>query len=209
MGFLRKGSKINVPEITGLQIQTSVNALGIPIVYGCPRIPMNIVYADGFHAVPQKASGGKGILSGGKGGTTGYTYYATFIGVGCEGLVSNLLAVYDDQQVYWSGNPPPGKTFDPMGGNQTDPWSFVVTNFPGHALVYPKSAYVGFPDYPLDASGTIPQLNFVVQGPFAGSSPLNSEEVRFTGPPAICQDADPAECIIDILTNPTYGADFP
>lgn len=210
MGFLRKGNKINVPELTGLQIQTSVNALPIPIVYGCPRIPMNIIYANGFRAVPQKSSGGKGILSGGKGTTTGYNYYATFIGAGCEGLVSNLLAVYDDQQVYNLSTvpPPPGKIMQPVGGDQNGPWGYMLLRFPSDALTYPKLAYVGFLDYPLDASGTLPQLNFVVQGPYAGSSPLNAQNIKFLGP-MVCQDADPAECIIDLLTNPTYGASFP
>jgi hypothetical protein len=210
MGFLRKGNKINVPELTGLQIQTSVNALPIPIVYGCPRIPMNIIYANGFRAVAQKSSGGKGILSGGKGTTTGYNYYATFIGAGCEGLVSDLLAVYDDQQVYNLSTvpPPPGKIMQPVGGDQNGPWAYITLRFPSDALTYPKIAYVGFLDYPLDSSGTLPQLNFVVKGPFQGTSPLNAQNIKFLGP-LVCQDADPAECIIDLLTNPTYGADFP
>src|SRR5262249_35001514 len=80
--------------------------------------------------------------------------------------------------------------------------------FPSDALTYPKLAYVGFPDYPLDSSGTLPQLNFVVKGPFQGTSPLNADNVKFLGP-MVCQDADPAEVIIDLLTNPTYGANFP
>lgn len=210
MGFLRKGSKVNVPELTGLQIQTSVNALPIPIVYGCPRIPMNIIYANGFRAVPQKSSGGKGVLSGGKGGTTGYKYYATFLGAGCEGLVQNLLAIFDDQQIYNDTNAPSGKIVFPEGGDQTSALGYIQIHFPADALVYPKTAYVGFLDYPLDSSGTLPQLNFVPQGPLQGTCPLNSDFVQnITNPGPFCQDADPAEVIIDLLTNPTYGADFP
>lgn len=209
MGFLRKGSKINVPELTGLQIQTSVNALPIPIVYGCPRIPMNIIYADGFRGVPQKSSGGKGILSGGKGATTGYKYYATFIGAGCEGPVGDILAIYDDQQVYNLTNAPPGKIYVGFTGDQTDPWSYIQSVFPSEAVTYKDTAYIGFQDYPLDSSGTIPQLNFVVKGNLQGTCPLNADDPHFISGDQTCMDADPAECIIDLLTNPTYGANFP
>jgi len=204
------GRKITVPQVTGLQIQTSVNALPIPIVYGSPRVPMNLIYSNGFRAVAQKASGGKGIASGGKGGqTTGYKYYATFLGALCEGIISQILVIFDDQQNYTPTTMPPGKVFFQFVGSPTQtPWSYIVSRWPGDALAYKDTAYLGFQDYPLDSSGTIPQLNFVPSGWLAATSPLNLTVLPITLV-QVLGDADPAEVIIDFLTNEVYGAGFP
>lgn len=209
MGFLFAKNKKTVPELTGLQIQTAVNVMPIPIAYGCPRMPMNIIYVNGFKAVAQKASGGKGLLSGGKGETTGYKYYATFIGALCEGTGGNILLVYDNQQTYTTTTAPDGKIFQSFDGDPTQlPWSVVSGSWPADAFGYKDTAYIGFgPDWPLDSSATIPQLNFVFQGVFYDSCPLN----LYTAPNGsqYFLDADPGVVIYDFLLNTVYGVDFP
>lgn len=217
MGFLfSSGAKHKIPAITGLQIQTAVNILPIPLSYGCPRIPMNIVYANGFRAVAQKSSGGKGLLSGGKGETTGYKYFATFIGALAEGPAihldpgdgGQLLLVYDNQQTYTPQTAPNGKVFQSFSGaSDQAPWSYIVSNWPADAFGYKDTIYVGFEDWPLDSSATIPQLNFIFQTLFYATSPLN----RFTAPNAsqYFLDADPGQVILDFLTDETHGVGFP
>jgi len=209
VGFLFAHKKISgPPALTGLQIQTAVNVLPIPIVYGTPRIPMNVIYVNGFRAVAQKSSGGKGLLSGGKGQTQGYKYYATFIGALCEGETGLLLVVFDNQQTYTPSTAPPGKVFQLFTGTSSQtPWSVVSSSWPNDAFGYKDTAYIGFYDWPLDSTATIPQLNFMVQGRFYATSPLN----RYTAPNSsqYFLDADPAECVFDFLTNETYGVGFP
>lgn len=210
VSFLFAKTKTTIPEFTGLQIQTAVNVLPIPLIYGCPRSPMNIIYANGFHAVKNKRGGkGKGLLTGGKGQASGYTYYATFIGALAEGQITTIIAIFDNQQVYTLNTVPQGKiyTFFNGGTNNTAPWSYLTTNYPADAFAYKNTVYVGCPNYPLDSSATIPQLNFILQGKFAGTSPLN----LYTAPDnsTYLLDADPAQVIYDFLTNSSYGVGFP
>jgi hypothetical protein len=85
-------------RLQGMQISTAVNTLPVPICYGTPRVGSNLVWMNGFQAIPQQASGGggKGLLSGGKGQTTGYTYIADIILQICEGVVTQPYIKYLD-----------------------------------------------------------------------------------------------------------------
>ena len=207
MGFLFSRAKHKIPELTGLQIQTAVNVMPIPIIYGCPRVQQNIIYVNGFRAVAQK-QGGKGLLSGGKGETNGYKYYATFIGAIGEGEGGLLLVVFDNQQTYTPSTAPPGKIFQYFNGTPSQtPWSVIVSSWPTDAFGYKDTMYIGYYDWPLDSSATIPQLNFVVQGRLYATSPLN----RYTAPNGsqYFLDADPGQVLLDFLTNETYGVGFP
>jgi hypothetical protein len=122
MGFLfANAKKRNVPEVTGLQFQTAVNVVPIAIAYGSPRVPINIIYANGFRSVKQKSGsgGGKGLFgSSGKGAVTGYKYYATFIGAICEGEITNIPAMFENQNVYTPATLPAGKTIVAFNGTR-------------------------------------------------------------------------------------------
>src|SRR5580704_386902 len=74
--------------IQGVQISTAVNTLPIPICYGTPRVAANLIWFNGFYASAVKNSAGKGLLTGGKGSTTSYNYFAAIIMAICEGPVS-------------------------------------------------------------------------------------------------------------------------
>lgn len=210
MGFLfaRSAGK-QVPAITGLQIQTAVNVLPIALIYGMPRTQMNIIYVNGFKSVVSSSSGGKGLLSGGKGAPSQTKYYATFIGAIGEGILGPPAVIFDNQAVYTLSTAPFQKgvaAFFP-GSTTQAAWSSIVSRWPADAFAYKDTCYLGFEDYLLDSSATIPLLGFVSPGKFQGTSPLN----QYTAPDGqqFYMDADPALVIYDFLTNPTYGATFP
>lgn len=212
MGFLFARNKKNaVPEVTGLQIQTAVNVVSIAICWGTPRVPINIIYANGFKSVKQKSggAGGKGLFgNGGKGQVTGIKYYATFIGAMCEGETQTIAAMFENANVYTLATLPAGKAITYFNGSSTqNPWSAIANQWPEDAFSYRHTSYCGFDNYELDSSGTIPQINFLVVAKYAADFPL----YRYTAPDTSTWlfDADPAEVVYDFLTNPTYGVMFP
>ena len=230
--------KTSVLEYYGTQIQSAVQALPIPIIYGAPRIPGNLIYANGFNAVKQSngTKGGKGLFTGGK-GTPSYLYYATLVIALGEGPITGIIVIYQDANVWFnlsnideinpseqtnkSGQPnyiPTNATLFAGLPNQA-PWDYVVSSWPGDARGYKDTCYVGLPNMQLDATATPPQLNWVPRGIFSGTSPLspatytgaytNNYGEFFGSFYAGYVNADPALCIQDFLTNPVYGAGFP
>jgi Putative phage tail protein len=212
-----------IPEFTGLQVNTSVQVLPIPIIYGTPRVTINLLYYNGFHSVLASAGGGKGVLSGGKGAKQ-VQYFATIIlGIG-EGTIGPVRIIYQDQNVWTPGTFPSNGAFYFDGGPGQVPWSYIVSNWPADARPYKSTAYYGFSNAQLDASATVPQINLVISGILADSSPLvdstitiatgqydpNGNPLSFIGNIHLgACDADPAKVIYDFLTNETYGATFP
>ena len=210
MGIFKQNTK--VPEFTGLQINTSCNALPVPIIYGTPRCTVNLLYFNGFRSAPVTA-GGKGLLTSGK--TTGqFNYFATIIMALGEGPLGPLELIYQDQAIFNIGamsgadvvNMPVFPTVFP-GAFDQGPWPWIVANWSSDALSYARTAYIGLEDYPLDASATVPQFNVVVKGVLQGT--VSSAALSFQGNPQIFPDADPALMINDFLTNVQYGIGFP
>lgn len=207
MGFLFARSKTTQPDFTGLQVNTAVNSLPVPINFGSPRGNVNLIYTNGFRAVQSKASGSKGLLSGGKGGGSGQTdYYATIILAIGEGPCDAPILAYLNQSVYTPATLPQPLTFV-SGTPGQDPWLYIVDHWPADALSYSEICYLGGADYKLDSSGTVPQFNFIVRGFHYGTCPL----FPFVDPQANSWflDADPSYCLEDILDSPQYGVGFP
>ena len=211
-----------IPEFTGLQVNTSVQVMPIPIIYGAPRININLIYYNGFQVKTVK-SGGKGVLSGGKGGKQ-VEYFATILLAIGEGPIGATKIIFQDSSVFTPADYPTNGTFFFSGGPGQVPWDYIQGHWPGDARPYKNTAYYGFPNAQLDSSATVPQIDLVVEGHLAGSSPLNNSTVPVTtgqydpnGNPISfigninlgSIDADPAQVIYDFLTNPTYGAGFP
>ncbi len=223
MGGLFGGAPKVIPEFTGLQVNTSVQVLPIPILYGSPRVPINMIYFNGFNTVLQQQSSGKGILSGGKGAKQ-VEYFATVLMAVGEGPIGQPLIIYQDQEVWPPATYPTNGAYYFTGTPTQAPWSYIESTWPSDARPYKNTAYYAFLNAQLDASATMPQINLVVNGFFAGTSPLNYSTITITsgqydpnGNPlsfignitlGTC-DADPGQCIYDFLTNPTYGATFP
>jgi hypothetical protein len=196
MSIFRVGSKQQAvpPDYTGLQIQTAVNALPIPIVWGESKLAPNVVWYNNFQSIPQQNGGG-----GGKGGlfstatTTGYDYTASIIMALCEGPVVAINQIWRGQSVYTLSGL--GLSLF-TGSTPQTAWNYLATSYPAQALAYQGTAYLCAANYDLSDSATLDNHNFEVQGFFYGSG-------------ANGVDADPAKAVGDFLTNAQYGVGFP
>ena len=195
MGFLKHRSNTVKPDYTGLQIQTAVSTLPIPIVWGRNKLSGNVIWYQRFIAVPSygggKGAGGKGGL-GGKGSPTGYTYQADLIIALCEGPISSIPTVWKDMSVYYTPLALDMLTYNGTTPQSVWPW---LSLYPGQDLAYQGTAFVCAASYDLGSAAAIGNHNFEIVGPLAG-----------TGVNGI--DADPAQVIYDFLTNAQYGAGF-
>jgi hypothetical protein len=177
-------------KYTGLQIQTSVNTLPVPIVMGTAKLAPNLIDYDDYQAKGQQ-QGGKGL--GGGGSATTYEYYATVIMALCEGPIQGINNIWKGNSTYTLSSL--GLTLF-SGATPQTAWSYMTSKHPDKALGYNGAAYVAVANYDLGGSPTVDNHNFEVKGIHAG-----------TGPNGF--DADPTHCIMELLTNPQFGAGFP
>ncbi len=188
-GLFGGGSQTTTPDYTGLQIQTAVNTLPIPIVWGESKLAPNVIWYNNF----QIQSGGKDGKGGLFGGDNEATYSCAVIMALAEGPVAGINQVWRNQSVFslsqlglslFTGTTP-----------QTI-WSYPESAYPSQALAYQGTAYVCNSDYNLGDSATLDNHDFEVQGFFYATG-ING------------LDADPAQVISDFLTNAQYGVGFP
>lgn len=125
-GLFRNGPKPVINVMGGIRVQTSLQGMPIPIVYGRTRIAGNLVWYGDFVAVPA-TSGKKGYTGGsgsGKKGGGQYDYGAAVIIGLCQGPIKSLGAVWSTQ-----GNLPVNETSEtytvPSGGG-----SYTATQQP-------------------------------------------------------------------------------
>ncbi len=193
--FHRKSNHVK-PDYTGLQLQTSVSTLPIPILWGRNKLAGNVIWYQRFVAVPSysggKGAGGKGVLFGGGGQPTSCTYQADLMIALCEGPISSIPLVWKDMSIF----APWFLGFSIYGGTTPQSvWPWLTTFYPSQALAYQGTALVAAASYDLGSAAAIGNLNFEIIGALAG-----------TGVNGI--DADPAQVIFDFLTNAQYGAGF-
>ena len=99
-GLFGGGShQATTPDYTGLQIQTAVNTLPIPIVWGESKLAPNVIWYNNFQV---NEGGGKGG-AGGKGGLFGggavtYTYSAAVMMALCEGPISKINQIWKNHR---------------------------------------------------------------------------------------------------------------
>ncbi|HWG04861.1 MAG TPA: phage tail protein, partial [Beijerinckiaceae bacterium] len=190
MSFFR-AKQVHQPIYTGLQIQTSTNALPIPIVWGVARLAPNAIWYNDFQVHNAKAAAGKGGLFSSP--TTGYDYTAAIILALCEGPIAGIGQIWRDQSIYNLAEL--GLSLF-TGTTPQSIWSFLTAAYPAQALAYQGTAFVASGDYDLGASATISNHNFEIKG-----------ILQATGINGV--DADPAQIINDFLTNAQYGVGFP
>lgn len=188
MSWFRQKS-VAKPDYTGLELQTSVNTLPIPIVWGQGKIAANVVWYTNFQS-HGGGSGGKGGLFGQNASSTSYS--ADIIMALCEGPISGIGVIWRAQSTYTLAGL--GLTFF-NGSTPQATWGYLSSSQPAQALSYQGTAFVCAASYQLGNSASIGNHNFEVIGLLAG-----------TGVNGI--DADPALVISDFLTNPQYGAGF-
>jgi len=193
MSGLFGGGTINntAEKLSTIRIQSSAWGLPIPVVYGKARLSANLIYYNDFKAVPHTTS-----QRTGKGGSTTvsnttYTYTAAVMMAVAEGPISISGRVWVDKEVH----PDPGSIgFTTATGtiSQT-PWSYLLSRHPDQAVGYGSTAWVAHPELDLGSSATTRNHSFEVVGLCAGP----------TG------DANPADILMDMLTNPVHGGGWP
>ena len=187
MSWFRAPSNIK-PDFTGLQLQTAVSTLPIPLLWGRTKLAPNLVFYDNFRSAEVK-SGKGGLFSA---PATGYTYSADVILALCEGPISGVGYVWRNQSTYTLADL--GLTLF-EGTTPQAVWGYLASAYPKEALAYQGTAFVAAANYQLGGAADVGNHNFEVIGALAG-----------TGVNGI--DADPAQVIYDFLTNPQSGAGF-
>jgi hypothetical protein len=195
------------PDYTGLQIQTAVNTLPIPVVWGLSKLAPNVIWYDDFQT-HGGSSGGKGGLFGGA--STEYTYSASVIMALCEGPIAGINQIWKGQSIYTLS----GLGLSLFNGSTPQsPWSYLEAAYPAQALAYQATAYVAAENYDLSDSATLDNHNFEVQGLRYGSGygqlQYNSSDATGSGSGYGFVDADPALVVEDFLTNAQFGVGFP
>jgi hypothetical protein len=190
------------PDYTGLQLQTSSNALPIPIVWGVTQIAPNLIWSGDFNAQPTYTQ--ETGTNTGKGGAststysyeqvTGYNYFTAIIFGLCEGPIHGIGTIWQGQSTYDTSSLGLSE-FD--GGTPQSTWSYLSSNHPDQALSYPGLAFLASSNFALGSSASLNLTYVEVAGILGSSSGVNG------------LDADPAQVIQDFLTNAQYGVGFP
>jgi hypothetical protein len=190
MGWFRQKKATGVtPDYTGLQLQTSVSTLPVPIIWGQTKASANVIWYANFQT-HSEGGGGKGGIFGG--GSSGANYSADLIMALSEGPISRIGQIWRDQSTYTLSGL--GLSFFNGATPQTT-WGYLAAKYPAEALPYQGTAFVCAASYALGSNAEIGNHNFEIVGLLAGTG-INGV------------DADPAQAISDFLTNPQYGAGF-
>ena len=192
------GGTVNVSEqrVSSLRVQTSAYGLPIPIVYGHQRITANMMWYGDFASAAQTSSaGGKG--GGGGVSNTTYTYSASTAFALCEGVIGGVGLIWKGKELITDNGETPAERLDfsVFDGAQTAAWEWLTSRHADEALTYPNLAYVAISQAQLGSSPSFENHSFEVYGKYSHSSTL--------------PDADPAQIVYDLLTNPVHGAGYP
>lgn len=198
------------PRVAGLTIQTASFGLTIPIIYGRARVAANLVWIGNFltqtysettvtSSTPEQVTTTRSGKFGRKTTTitpasqttqttVTYVYFASPIfGLG-EGPIAGLNAMWRDKTKL--GATGWGEFFTRDGSLGQPSLGFMGDqdiNYSGLALAYANNTE-------LTSNGGLPSFSFEVNGKLQG-----------TGDGV---NANPADIIIDLATNPAYGAGF-
>lgn len=193
MGFLlpQRATKPIKPAMA-LRVQTALQGQPIAIlVGGQQRLGCNLIDYVDFTATAENG-GGKGAVGagGGKGEAGGsYTYKVAVICSICEGPVSSIDGLWNNKsrQTLAKLN-----FTDFIGSYSQSAWGYMTSAHPTRALPYHGICYAAAGKLSLGNVPELPNLNFEV------TAVLNT---AITGAP----DADPADCVIEVLTNAYWG----
>lgn len=208
----QRPSSTVAPMITSYRVQTAVEGLVIPILYGRNRLPGNIIYAADFQSIAHivytqtstttSGGGGGGGGKGGGGGSstttqtsseTTYTYIMAIIWGLCEGPIQKIGQMWREKALCQMGSY--GSAAQMLGNRPQNPPPWLAGAHPDQSLGYSGLAFVHDPAADLGDNAQLPNWSFEVWGllPFDG---------------LINPEANPADIIPDLLSNPYYGAGF-
>ena len=192
------------PALNSLRYNTSQAGSPIHICYGTQRVTVNLIEFWGFSA-SGGGKGGKGLgSSGGKKGAN--QRYAVDVAMAlCQGPVSFTYPgdVGGNNRIWSNGGIAAGlgnvglNGYVGNDGQAPDPvFASADPNTP--VIGYSGTCYVTGTPIQLGGSPALPSLQFEIGGFYSG-----------TAGPDFPFDARPDHIIVDLLTNPRYGAGFP
>ncbi|MCU0624553.1 MAG: phage tail protein, partial [Gemmatimonadaceae bacterium] len=187
-----KTQSTSEPKLNSIQVNQSSYGAAIPLVYGQCRLPITLLWYDGFTAIPhtERQRGGKG--GGGGVRSTTYTYQASLILGLCEGPLGVIGNVWKDKDLTSIA----GLGFTTFVGDSPQTiWTHLSTNYPGAAIPYDRTVFVAHAAFDLGSSAALPNLTFEV----TALMPYQ---------PGTINDAEPAAILADYLTNVHHGAGF-
>ncbi|EGY02277.1 putative phage associated protein [Nitrospirillum viridazoti Y2] len=185
-GVFGGGSAATSNRFTSLQLQTSSAGVPISLGWGTWRQATNLIYAGPLRSEDDNSAGGD------KGGSSGTYKYSIAVAMGIgEGPVASIGRVWADKTDTTLSKV--NLTLMAGTGDQL-PMAALYADNPDQALGYIYTAYVASSNYSLGNSPNLPNHNFEVQ----------SNAVPRTG-----FDANPADILVDFLTNPRYGVGMP
>ena len=193
-----KSSTISTSEqrILSLQVQQSSQGLTLPVVYGRNRVAGNLIWYGDFTTFEHRTE----TRQGGKGGggvkqvDVKYTYEAAVALGLCEGPIKGITKIWRDKEKFLS---PADLRLELAKGEHDQPvWPHLLQgkNLP-QAVAYSDTAYLRSPNYQLTNSAQVYSHNFEVDGKLGYSASI--------------PDANPADILQDLLSNPNYGCGFP
>lgn len=214
-GWLFGGGRSNKrqPAESSLRIQTSIQGRPRAIGAGQNRLAGNVIWYGDFaaHAQKNKTGGKGGGGATGKGSSGSYTYTASFLISVAEGPISAIQTIFNGNAIDFLSTPSAGTLADLaaigvtptygntygatflLGGYSQSAWSYLATAHPDKALNYRGEACVGFPNFGLGSSTTVPSFGFEIKWGMNTS--------------AGCPDSDvnPADWISAFLTDEDWG----
>ncbi|WP_347473477.1 phage tail protein (plasmid) [Acinetobacter thermotolerans] len=202
MGGVFGGGTVSTSDkrINSMRIQQSAYGLAQPLVYGKNRVAANMFWYGDFtataHTTTQK-QGGKG--GGVKTQNTTYTYSASLMLGLCENKIKDIGIIWRDKEqiVQKTENDVQLKPIDQLGfelfdGDHNPVWGYLASKHPDQAVHYPFLGYVACANYDMGGSASLSNHNFEVISDITFSETIH--------------DANPADVIEDLVTNPRYGA---
>ncbi|MFK7238615.1 phage tail protein [Acinetobacter baumannii] len=202
MGGVFGGGTVSTSDkrINSMRIQQSAYGLAQPLVYGKNRVAANMFWYGDFtataHTTTQK-QGGKG--GGVKTQNTTYTYSASLMLGLCENKIKDIGIIWRDKEqiVQKTENDVQLKPIDQLGfelfdGDHNPVWGYLASKHSDQAVHYPFLGYVACANYDMGGSASLSNHNFEVISDITFSETIH--------------DANPADVIEDLVTNPRYGA---
>lgn len=194
----------DAPALNSLRYNTSQAGSPVHICYGTQRVTVNLIEFWGFSA-SGGGKGGKGLgSSGGKKGAN--QRYSVDVAMAlCQGPVSFTYPgdLGGNNRIWSNGGIAAGlgnvglNGYVGNDGQAPDPvFASADPNTP--VVGYSGTCYVTGTPIQLGGSPALPSLQFEIGGFYAG-----------TAGPGFPFDARPDHIVVDLLTNPRYGAGFP
>lgn len=186
---------------TALRIQTSIQGRPITILWGTQRVAANLIWQGAFASrTVQVGSVGSNnwldhIFS--KAQPIFQTFYSTSVLFAlCHGTVTADTLT----NKAWNGTT--ATTIAALGftvfrGDFAQvSWSYLVSAFPTQAFPYRGTSLVGQANFELGTSSDLPVLCWEPQSDISGFGPDG-------------KDANPADVVLDVVSNLYYGVEFP